>query len=294
MSYFLSHSHLPLFSSPRLPKVFLGDLENTACADWADDNSDLEKVLLPGEIIQIKDSIKTRKDENRWVAITKSPYPLYGKKELFTLRALIKPAQNSTRTNTPTTLPSRHKFVSRLREFEHTPYLYGGGSPEGISEFHETIKRYENATIISKQSVIRDIQKLRGVDCSGLFSLATDGYAYPDSKDMQQLTLKHGGRLLDIDRKDISEILSMVQPGDILYMHRHVMFFMDKNTIIQAVGRTGENAQAFTQVTGKTYGKVVIDDAKRILEALISIRKILPANSYTNEHQFCISRIFKT
>ena len=121
-------------------------------------------------------------------------------------------------------LPAKREILSRMMRLKGKPYVWGGNWSSGIPEllsFYPPKGELDEATKI--------LWTLQGVDCSGLLYEAAMG-ASP--RNTSQLV--HFGNPLKIKGIKFDEILSVLEPLDLIVYPGHVLFVADSLSTIES------------------------------------------------------------
>ncbi|PJC56764.1 hypothetical protein CO024_01295, partial [Candidatus Gracilibacteria bacterium CG_4_9_14_0_2_um_filter_38_7] len=157
-------------------------------------------------------------------------------------------------------LPSKEVILTNLRNSLGLPYIWGGNVPTGVPkllEFHPP-KGFVDESLRAKWM-------LHGVDCSGLLYAATDGFIPRNTSEIVDF-----GTGLDIAGKTTEEIISLLQPLDIIARKGHMLIVLNQTEVIQSKMDYG------TETTGFQNG-VKISPLKEILDELLLTH--IPLNS---------------
>lgn len=120
-------------------------------------------------------------------------------------------------------------IVKNLKSLEGEPYMWGGNFAEGIPEL---LKYYPPEIDLSKEE--KDLWCLRGVDCSGMLYQATGGRTPRNSS-----ALVHFGKPVEIEDKELDEIIDVIKPLDIIAWDGHILVVLDNKYIIESSPTTG-------------------------------------------------------
>ena len=107
--------------------------------------------------------------------------------------------------------------------------MWGGNYADGISKMLEYYPPKENVS-----ENIKDLWKLRGLDCSGLLYQATDGCTLRNTSSLTTI-----GNVVEIKDKSASEITNLVLPLDLIVWNGHVVIVLDKETTIESTPAYG-------------------------------------------------------
>jgi len=168
----------------------------------------------------------------------------------------------SHKTNKVSSVLTEDDIIINLKAMVGYPYEYGGETATGIYKLAEM---YEISELDIKL-------KPTGLDCSGLIYQATNGLTPRTSTEMIKF-----GEGLDIEGKDLSEILQLIKPLDIIGYPGHVFIVIDNDNVIEA---------------SRKYG-VIVQTAEKRLKSLMKNRK--PVNDASEKDKnkiFAIRRWF--
>ncbi len=209
------------------------------------------------------------------VRIRECAYRPYFEKDLFAIDSLVVDTERTSddwRTPQP---PSRVAVLARLLSCEGIPYLFGGSAPEGSAAQAAAIidRGWLEAADLSIPE-LRQVLLSSGIDCSGLFNLATQYAFFGDSKDVYRAWARSLVRFDAGSAERPEELAAALEPCDIILFRGHMTIALGDGRVIQAVG-DGRNAQTFADETGYTgppwtkYNRVAIDEPAPILRALL-------------------------
>jgi hypothetical protein len=161
-------------------------------------------------------------------------------------------------------LPAKNELVKKLRDFEGTPYIWGGNWSLGIPDLLEYYPPPKDPTT---PPIDEDQWILRGVDCSGLLYETTKGVT---PRNTSQLVTY--GESLPIQGKTAQEIISLLEPLDLIVWVGHVLIALDNSEIIESSGHP-------------KLKKVVITPALVRMEEILNggettTKKRYPVNAY--------------
>lgn len=157
-------------------------------------------------------------------------------------------------------LPSQETILANLRNSHGLPYIWGGNVPTGVPkllEYHPP-KWFVDESLRAKWT-------FRGVDCSGLLYAATDGFTPRNTSEIVNF-----GTGLDIAGKTSEEIISMLQPLDIIARKGHMLIVLNQSEVIQSKLDYGTGTIGF-------QNGVKISPLKDILDELLLTH--IPLNS---------------
>lgn len=130
-------------------------------------------------------------------------------------------------------LPSKEQILLFLEERvqEKTAYIWGGNRYLGIPEL---LNWYPPSKPIEPAHPEYLLRFLKGLDCSGLIYEATHGFIPRNTSD-----LRHFGKPILIEDLTPSEIVSLLEPLDLIVIKGHVVCVGENNTIIESKHRVG-------------------------------------------------------
>jgi hypothetical protein len=130
------------------------------------------------------------------------------------------------------TLPSKQIMLNRLYKIKEQtekdliPYIWGGNILEGISE-NEAFYGTEELSRLGEGD--RKQFFLEGLDCTGLLYYITDGYTPRNSS-----WLRTFGEGLQIEDRNIDEVIAMTKPLDIVVHQGHIFLVLNKDFTIES------------------------------------------------------------
>ncbi len=264
---------LTLFTKAELVTVYdrdeilrerqLGNPPRGRVDDW------IAKVLPAGSDLLVKPAL------HGMVEVVDSAYRPFYRKELYALEEVVEPVGAPREKAASPPLPPVEKAIETLLGMEGTPYLYGGSAPSGSDLQAEALI----ARGLMRREDLDDrdlamIMRSAGIDCSGLFNLATDYAFFGDSRHVYEA---FGAATRNLEGPAATQPAAMaaaLRPLDLIVYRGHVIVALGDGRVIQAVG-DGTNATTFSLETGfdgepsEKYDRVVIDDAEPILRALL-------------------------
>jgi len=159
---------------------------------------------------------------------------------------------------------TEEEIIRNLKSLTGYPYEYGGSIANGVWKL-ESMYKIEG---------LDEKWKPKGLDCSGMIFQATDAMTPRTSTEM----VTEFGEGLEIEGRDLDEILEMLKPLDIIGYPGHVFIALDKESVIESSPKKG----------------VRILNAESRLKSLMKERK--PVNTITPENKsksFVIRRWYK-
>lgn len=208
------------------------------------------------------------------VRVLDSRYRPYYRRPLYAVAELLAPAGRAA-PGPPPPAPPPAMVIERLLGLEGAPYLYGGSAVEGSPAQREAL--LARGLFDPRDAADPELDRIMtstGLDCSGLFNVAT-GYAF--FGDTRHLYHRFAAGLREVPpraRRDPAAVAEHLRPLDVLLYRGHMIVALGDDRVIQAVG-DGYNARTFCEETGhagpplEKYDRVRVDDAEPILRALL-------------------------
>ncbi len=175
-------------------------------------------------------------------------------------------------------LPPKSYMLDKMQsikaqtEKELIPYIWGGNVLEGIPENKEFYAGENNLSKLSSEDKKQFF--LEGLDCTGLLYYITNGHTPRNSS-----WLRTFGDPVNIENKNIDEIIAIVKPLDIVVHQGHVFMILDKdNTIESRLSKGG--------------GVVIIPIKERFKELMAEKYPINKAPQNKSENSWFVIRRF--
>jgi hypothetical protein len=130
-------------------------------------------------------------------------------------------------------LPSKEKLLEKLYRIkeetqkELIPYVWGGNILEGIPDnknFYDKNNSFEDLNNWDKKQFL-----LQGLDCTGLIYYITNGYTPRNSSWWRTF-----GDPVEIEDQNIEQIISSVEPLDVIVHQGHVLMILNKEETIES------------------------------------------------------------
>jgi len=229
----------------------------------------IAKVLPPGSHLEVRPA------PHGMVEVVDSAYRPFYKKELYALEEAVRVIPGPPAGTRAASAPPMQNVIDALLSLEGTPYLYGGSAPSGSDIQAEALI----ARGLMRREDLEDpdlamIMRSAGIDCSGLFNLATDYAFFGDSCHVYEAFGSAARVIEDDEASNAATMAKALRPLDLIVYRGHVIVALGDGRVIQAVG-DGINATTFSLETGfpghpdEKYDRVVIDEAEPILRALL-------------------------
>lgn len=227
----------PVLNTPDFNAVFGGVCGQELKVDRCGQVRELEFIALPGSVFTILN--KQRSGTTDIYQVETDEYEAPPNVRLYVDGRFLKLQQTAPPSRKPL-LPPREEIVSALRASVGSPYVWGGNVSDGVSGLAEWFFKG-----VSPDD--RGRLTLAGLDCSGLLYHATDGWT---PRNTSQLLIYGLG--LEIARKTPSEIVSMLQPLDLIVWNGHVIIVLDRQTAIESrleCGKPGKGGVVMTPLS---------------------------------------------
>lgn len=261
--YAVSKYPTPVLNTPNINSVYGGKDGNTLKKSKSGLVKELEYVAYIGSSFEILDIIN-----NGSHSVYKVFAPDYSIPELsielfidsrFVDTTSVKPEQRTAK------LPAKEEVIKFMYDNIGALYVWGGNNIEGVDQMFTYYPPKGKLTAKEEKE-----WGLKGLDCSGLIYQATDGYT---PRNTHQLV--YYGKSVEIEGLNTSQIISKVEPLDLIVWKGHVIVILDSKTTIQSAH--------------SAWG-VVKKDLESVLRQIISKRKAV--NEWVNDKskQFVIRR----
>ena len=266
----------PLWNTPEFPLIFGTGDGNTLHLDAAELIRELEYIALPGTAFAIEEVIG--RGTATLYRVTTADYPYTAQNGYF-LDSRFVETKEDTPPDRVQQLPAQQEIIARLIAAAGSPYLWGGNYREGIPQM---LSFYPPRVPLAPPE--RDRWMLKGLDCSGLLYQATSGCTPRNTSSL--ITF---GEAVSVAHCTAPQIISAVEPLDIIVWPGHVIIILDRERVIESRLDYDEN-QAGNQ------GGVRIRKIEEVLAELLKER--IPVNSYeekgkTLQKHFVIRRWYK-
>jgi cell wall-associated NlpC family hydrolase len=261
--YAVANEFTPVLNSSDFESVFGGKNGNTVALDNRGLIKEMEYIAFPNTVFTINNTIDKAEHFIYEVTTEDYPYtstPLYIDSRFVTL-VTTKPAEREKK------LPSKEEILKNIGSLEGYPYMWGGNYGDGIDKMLDLYAPKKN---ISED--VKSTWKLRGVDCSGLLYQATNGATPRNTSSLVKF-----GSPVDIQGKSASEIVSMLQPLDLIVWSGHVVIVYDESTTIESAGGKG----------------VIKSDLKNRISSILSDRIAVNDWAGTEGKRFVIRRWYE-
>ncbi len=259
-AYAVANDFTPVLNSSDFESVFGGKNGNKVALDNRGLIKEMEYIAFPNTVFTINNSID--KGDHFIYEVTTEDYP-YNSSPLYIDSRFVtvvntKPAEREKK------LPSKEDILRNMASLEGYPYMWGGNYGDGVDKLLEL---YSTKANISES--VMSTWKLKGVDCSGLLYQSTNGSTPRNTSSL----IKYGSPV-DIEGKSASEIVSMLQPLDLITWSGHVIIVYDENTTIESAGGKG----------------VIKSDLKHRIRSVLSERRAVNDWASTEGQRFVVRR----
>lgn len=232
----------PVLNTPDFKAVFGGARGQVLKVDRCGQVRELEFIALPGSVFTILK--RHRFGTSDIYQVETDEYPAPPNVRLFVDARFLKLQHTAPPPREPL-LPRREEIILALRASVGSPYVWGGNVPEGVPGLTEWFFKG-----ISPDD--RGRLTLAGLDCSGLLYHATGGWTPRNTS--QLLTYGIG---LEIAGKTPAEIVTMLQPLDLIVWNGHVIIVLDRQTAIESrleCGKPGNGGVVMTPLSQRMAG----------------------------------------
>jgi len=258
--YAIAFLPTPVLNTPDFSFVFGNKNGNTLHLDDAGLMREVEFIALPETIFTIEKTIN--QGPITLYKITTVDYPYPTNKGYFIDSRFVQTTDQILPRQLKT-LPDQQVIINRLLSAEGSRYIWGGNVKAGIPQL---LSFYPPHSPLHPD--IRDQWMLKGVDCSGLLYEATHGYTPRNTS-----ALITFGKPVSIANLRSDQIISSVEPLDIIVWEGHVIIVLDRDRAI-------ESRLDYDTQQGGNQGGVKIRTLKYVLDETMNER--VPVNTYTD------------
>lgn len=216
-------AHAPVLNVPDFASVFGGSDGKTLQKDSCGQLRSLEFVALPGTVFRIEEELKLGGQQIFRVTTDEYPYP---SKSGFFVDARAVTVSAAKPPDRRKILPTAEAVLSALKSRTGTGYVWGGNVAAGLPEMTSW---YPPPGAPSQNRPDWRLRQLAGVDCSGLLYEATGGYTPRNTSALLEF-----GAPVSVTGKSRQEIVSLLQPLDLIVWPGHVMIVIDGGNIIES------------------------------------------------------------
>lgn len=224
----------PVLNSPDFKAVFGGANGRMLKVDRCGQVRELEFIALPGSVFTIIKKINTGSSPVYQVKTDEyaaSPQvQLYVDERFIRLSRIAPPSRKKS-------LPPREEIVASLWDASGSPYVWGGNVKNGVPQLAAWF--YKD----SMENIDRQLT-LTGLDCSGLLYSATGGWTPRNTSQLLAF-----GQSVAVAGMSATEIVSLLQPLDLIVWNGHVIIVLDQQTVIESRLECGKPGQGGVVVT---------------------------------------------
>lgn len=224
----------------------------------------VEHIALEWSVVHINSQL-----EGDIYSLDTEEYPV--ENSLFTHASFISDISYKKPAIREKKLASREEIITKLKSTLWVDYVWWGNTLVWAPSLLDVFPPSSSISEMKKKE-----WSLSGLDCSGLIYYATDGYTPRNTS-----WLVDYGESLDIAEKNIDEIVSLLEPLDIIVWKWHMLVVLNEiQTIESAVSYADPNLSPWVQVRNsrESIGEV--------------LKTRIPSNSYweSEEKEFVIIR----
>ena len=223
--YAISINYTPVLNTSVYNSVFGYNDGNSVKLDKRGLIGEMEFIAFPNTVFEILESLNA--DDHFMCKVITDDYP-YKNSTLFVDSRFVK-LLNTKPPNRSIENLSGDNIISNLNSLNGLMYMWGGNTPNGISEL---LDYYPPKSEISEN--IKNLWKLKGVDCSGLLYYATDGATPRNTSSLVSF-----GDSVYVHGMNAEQISEIVQPLDLIVWDGHVVIVLDNQTTIESTPDKG-------------------------------------------------------
>ncbi|MDD2850907.1 MAG: NlpC/P60 family protein [Desulfuromonadaceae bacterium] len=209
----------PVLNTYEFRAVFGGKGGQKITTDSCGQVRELEYIALPGSVFTILKKIHSGTIDI--YQVTTDEYTAPPKAQLFVDGRSLR-LKHRRPAERKRLLPGRAEILSALTASSGREYVWGGNVPDGVPE-------------LSGWYNLRERSPLAGLDCSGLLYFATGGYTPRNTS--QLISYGQGVAIAGMKGTDI---ITKLQPLDLIVWRGHVIIVLDRQTVIESRLRCGE------------------------------------------------------
>ncbi len=256
----------PVLNSVDFSAVFGGRSGISLKTDTCGQVRELEYIALPGTVFKVVDTMRRGGATVFEVATEEYPTPQGGRLYVDGRFLDLMDQQPQSRLHT---LPARENVVAALKGAVGSSYVWGGNVRAGVPELAPL---YRGGIPGDRFRLLT----LAGLDCSGLLYYATGGWT---PRNTSQLIAY--GQGVAVAGKDVSGIVALLQPLDLIVWYGHVIIVLDQDTVIEsrlACGKPGNGGVVMTPL------------ARRLAEVMRSRRPVTAIAAGRRHDTFVVRR----
>jgi hypothetical protein len=188
--------------------------------------AEMEFIALPGTAFKVHEVIEFEDRKLKYYKVTTDDYDYKG--DFYVDSRMVKVSYEQPE-NRKKNMPKADDVLYELNRLAGYPYMWGGNRADGIKDM---LKLYKPKGKISAET--ENLWTLKGVDCSGLLYQATDGCTPRNTSSLTTF-----GNPVDIEGKNIDEIIQLLKPLDLIVLKGHVVIVFDNNYTIESSPEIG-------------------------------------------------------
>ena len=224
----------PVLNSPDFKAVFVGANGRMLKVDRCGQVRELEFIALPGTVFTIMKKINS--GSNAIYQVETDEYAVPPRVKLYIDSRFVRLSHIAPQSRKKS-LPPRGEVVAKLREAIGSSYVWGGNVKNGVPELSAWFYQ-DSMAGIDKQLA------LAGLDCSGLLYSTTGGWTPRNTSQLLAF-----GQGVVVAGKSPTEIVSTLQPLDLIVWNGHVIIVLDQQTAIESRLECGKPGQGGVVVT---------------------------------------------
>jgi hypothetical protein len=235
--YGVVRSPAPVLNSVDFRIIFGGPDGTTMKSDHCEQLRELEFIALPGSVFTIREQLKN--GPATICRVETEEYSASAGVNLYVDCRFLELHENAP-PQRMRQLPLRAEIIAELKRNVGKSYVWGGNIPEGVPELADWW--YGDLAGLDRQRLT-----LAGIDCSGLLYRASGGWT---PRNTSQL-LNYGQPVL-LARKTAEQIMTVLQPLDLIVWDGHVVIVLDRDSAIESVLKCGKPGQGGVVITPLT------------------------------------------
>ena len=209
----------PVLSTPDFRAVFGGGSGKELKTDRCGQVRELEYIALPGTVFRLLK--KQHSGAGDVYQVETDEYTAPANVRLYVAGRFLRLGLDAPSPRSRS-LPPREAVVATLMASGGLPYVWGGNVPEGVPELESWF--YRGVGVSDSKRLT-----LAGLDCSGLLYHATGGWTPRNTSQLIDF-----GQGVAIAGKSAVEIVSLLQPLDLIVWNGHVVIVLDRQSAIES------------------------------------------------------------
>lgn len=230
----VARQNTPVLNSADFAGVFGGKDGRVLKSDRCGQVRELEFIALPGTVFKVLDEQK--RGPAKICRVETDEYQAPPGVRLYVDCGTLKLGSHAPPPRAKS-LPARERVAANLKDSLGSAYVWGGNLQSGMPE----LSRWFTGTLDQADAAGFT---LAGLDCSGLLYQATGGWT---PRNTSQLVAY--GNPVAVAGRQAGQIMSLLEPLDLIVWNGHVVIVLDRETAIESRLECGKPGQGGVAVT---------------------------------------------